>query len=61
MALSDEEKRKRGKLFAAAWRGEFDDVKSLIDSKDLDVNVVDDNGVTALRFAAQFGHMDIAK
>ena len=61
MALSQEEERQRGKLFAAAWRGEFDEVKSLLDSGSLYIDVADDNGVTALRFAAQFGHIEIAR
>ena len=39
----------RGKLFAAAWRGEFDQVKEAIEAKNVDVNVVDADGVSALR------------
>jgi ankyrin repeat protein len=52
---------KRSKLFAAAWRGEFDDVQAIIDPCDIDINAKDDNGVTALRFTAQFGHHEITK
>ena len=40
----------RGKLFAASWRGEFDLVKEVIEAKNVDVNVVDADGVSALRF-----------
>ena len=58
---AEEIKLKRGKLFAAAWRGEFDGVKAIIEPKDIDINSVDENGVTALRFTAQFGHYEITK
>ena len=51
----------RGKLFAAAWRGEFDLVKEVVDAKVVDVNVVDSDGVSALRFSAQYGHLEITK
>jgi ankyrin repeat protein len=51
----------RGKLFAASWRGEFDLVKEVIDANVVDINVVDSDGVSALRFAAQYGHCDITK
>ena len=57
----EEEKRKRGKLFAAAWRGEKDNVVEIIDSGDISVNCHDENGVTALRFTSQFGHIEITK
>ena len=53
------ESNKRGILFAAAWRGEEQKVKEIL-SKDVTlVNAVDENGVSALRFAAQFGHKEI--
>ena len=51
----------RGKLCAASWRGEFDLVKEVIEAKVVDINVVDSDGVSALRFAAQYGHYDITK
>ena len=54
-------KFKRGKLFAAAWRGEFEGVKAIIDPSDIDINLQDENGVTALRFTSQFGHYEITK
>ena len=57
----EKEKRKRGKLFAAAWRGEKDNVVEIIDSGDISVNCRDENGVTALRFTSQFGHIEITK
>ena len=56
-----DEKFKRGKLFAAAWRGEFDGVKSIIEPRDINIDSVDENGVTALRFSAQFGHIEISR
>ena len=59
-AMGDE-KFKRGKLFAAAWRGEFDGVKSIIEPRDINIDSVDENGVTALRFSAQFGHIEISR
>ena len=56
------EARARGKLLAAAWRGEFDNVKASIESGEVkDVDLRDDDGVTALRFAAQYGHFEIAQ
>ena len=58
---AEERDRKRSKLFAAAWRGEFEDVKAIIDPGSIDINAIDDNGVTALRFTAQFGHYEITK
>ena len=54
--------RARGKLLAAAWRGEFDHVKASIESGEVkDVDIRDDDGVTALRFAAQYGHFEITQ
>ena len=61
MSNPEERDRIRRKLFAAAWRGEFEDVKAIIDPRSIDINAIDDNGVTALRFTAQFGHYDISK
>lgn len=40
----------RGKLFAASWRGEFDNVKEVIEARVVSVNVVDSDGVSALRY-----------
>ena len=57
----ENQKRKRGKLFAAAWRGEKDNVVEIIDSGVISVNCRDENGVTALRFTSQFGHLEITK
>ena len=39
----------RGKLFAASWRGEFELVREVIEDAGVDVNVVDSDGVSALR------------
>ena len=56
-----DEKFKRGKLFAAAWRGELDGVKSIIEPREVNIDSVDEVGVCALRFSAQFGHIEISK
>ena len=43
-------------LFALCWRGEegaLDKIKALYDSKQVKINEVDDNNVTALRFAGR--------
>lgn len=58
---NEDEKLIRGKLFAAAWRGEIEAVKAIIDAGSFDINAQDDNGVTALRFTAQFGHLELTK
>jgi ankyrin repeat protein len=60
-ATPKDENYYRGKLFAAAWRGEFDLVKEVLDAKVVSVNVVDSDGVSDLRFAAQYGHLEITK
>lgn len=59
--MGEAEKLKRGKLFAAAWRGEFEAVKAIIEPGDIDINSRDETGVTALRFSAQFGHYEITR
>ena len=49
-------------LFALCWRGgegALDKVKHLYESKQVKKDEVDDNNVTALRFAAQFNHPEI--
>jgi len=49
-------------LFALCWRGgegALEKIKVLYDSKQVKVDEVDDNNVTALRFAAQFDHPEI--
>ena len=61
MENQENRERLRSKLFAAAWRGEFEAVKAIIDPNSIDINIKDDNGVTALRFTAQFGHYEITK
>ena len=59
---AENEKLQRGKLFAAAWRGDFDGVKNIIESdRNFDIDCRDENGVTALRFTAQFGHYEITE
>ena len=47
--MSNDEEFCRGKLFAASWRGEFDQVREVIEDGGLNVNVVDSDGVSALR------------
>ena len=61
MENQENRERLRSKLFAAAWRGEFEAVKVIIDPDSIDINIKDDNGVTALRFTSQFGHYEITK
>ena len=49
-------------LFALCWRGgegALDKIKALYDSKQVKKDEVDDNNVTALRFAAQYDHPEI--
>jgi len=50
------EETPRQKLFAAAWRGNQDRVEELVTSGQVKVDAADEDGVTALRFAAQYGH-----
>ena len=48
--------------FALCWRGgdgALEKVRALIESKQVKVNDVDENNVTALRFAAQYDHREI--
>ena len=49
----------RGMLFAGAWRGEDATVRRLVSSGAAPVNARDENGVTALRFTAQYGHKEL--
>lgn len=56
------EETPRQRLFALCWRGEtgaLDTIKQLIESGEVGVNEVDENNVSALRFAAQFNHKEI--
>ena len=49
-------------LFALCWRGgegALDKIKTLYDSKQVRKDEVDENNVTALRFAAQYNHLEI--
>ena len=49
-------------LFALCWRGgegALDKIKRLYESKEVKVDEVDENRVTALRFAAQYDHHEI--
>ena len=43
------------------FEGCLEEIKELIESKKVKVNEVDENNVTALRFAAQFDHLDIVQ
>ena len=43
------------------FEGCLEEIKELIESKKVKVNAVDENNVTALRFAAQFDHLDIVQ
>jgi len=51
-------------LFALCWRGgegALAKIKTLYESKQVKIDEVDDNNVTALRFAAQFNHEEIVQ
>ena len=51
-------------LFALCWRGgqgALDKIRALYDTKQVRVDEVDENKVTALRFAAQFNHEEIVR
>jgi len=51
-------------LFALCWRGgegALDKVKAMYDNKLVKIDEVDDNNVTALRFAAQYDHREIVR
>ena len=49
----------RGMLFAGAWRGEDATVRRLVSSGAAPINARDENGVTAIRFTAQYGHKEL--
>ena len=59
--MEGDDENNRRILFAAAWRGEEDKLKGLIDSGAVPINAVDENKVTALRFTAQYGHKDLTR
>jgi ankyrin repeat protein len=55
-------------MFALCWRGQIegwegslDEIKLLVESKKVKVNDVDKDNVSALRFAAQFNHLEIVR
>ena len=59
--MEGDDENNRRILFAAAWRGEEDKLKGLIDSGAVPINAVDENKVTALRFTAQYGHKELTR
>lgn len=62
--LQPGEETPRHILFALCWRGgdgALEKVRDLIETKQVKVNDVDENNVTALRFAAQYNHEDILR
>ena len=59
--MEGDDENNRRILFAAAWRGEEDKLKGLIDSGAVPINAVDENKVTALRFTAQYGHTELTR
>ena len=49
-------------MFALCWRGgdgALDKIKVLYNTKQVRIDEVDENNVTALRFAAQYNHPEI--
>ena len=62
--MAPTEETPRQILFALCWRGgdgSLDKIKDLYDSKKVTKDEVDDNNVTALRFAAQYNHPEIVQ
>ena len=62
--MAPNEETPRQILFALCWRGgegSLDKIKELYDSKKVKKDEVDDNNVTALRFAAQYNHPEIVR
>ena len=62
--MAPDEEIPRQILFALCWRGEegsLEKIKDLFDSKKVKKDEVDENNVTALRFAAQFNHPEIVR
>ena len=62
--MAPNEETPRQILFALCWRGgegSLDKIKDLYDSKKVKKDEVDDNNVTALRFAAQYDHPEIVR
>ena len=62
--MAPNEETPRQILFALCWRGgegSLEKIKDLYDSKKVKKDEVDDNNVTALRFAAQFNHPEIVR
>ena len=60
--MAPQEETPRQILFALCWRGgdgALDKIKHLYDSKQVKKDEVDENNVTALRFAAQYNHLEI--
>ena len=51
----------RGSGDQDCWEGSLDKIKDLYDSKKVKKDEVDDNNVTALRFAAQYNHPEIVR
>ena len=62
--MARNEETPRQILFALCWRGgegSLDKIQALYDSKKVKKDEVDDNNVTALRFAAQYNHPEIVR
>jgi len=60
--MAPQEETPRQILFALCWRGgdgALDKIKQLYDTKQVKKDEVDENNVTALRFAAQYNHLEI--
>lgn len=62
--MAYKEETPRQILFALCWRGgdgSLEKIKDLYNSKKVKKDEVDDNNVTALRFAAQYNHPEIVR
>lgn len=48
-------------LLSAAWMGNTEELKILLEKKDIDINFKDEEDITPLMFAIKKGHTEIAK
>jgi ankyrin repeat protein len=53
--------RKKEDLFKAAQNGDVEAIQNILNEKEMDVDVADENGLTALHLASSRGHLQVAK